>query len=193
MKRLALFLFLCLGSMLRADTYTFDLLPAGGTISGNAGSTIGWGYSIGNLSADRWLVIMSLNSGAFVHATPNILFDYPILAPGGMAIQAFNRFLGLGLMELALDHSLPGIVINSGEFLVEAQWWDGDPFLGGSYVSDADSIRVAYRAVANPSAVPEPSEIALLGIALGGCLFGIRARSGRNSASGPDQSTATRA
>ena len=33
-----------------ADTFAFNTIPSGGVISGPAGSTIGWGYSITNSS-----------------------------------------------------------------------------------------------------------------------------------------------
>jgi hypothetical protein len=172
MKRCALYLF-CLASVLRADSFTFDLLPTGGSISGTAGSVIGWGYSITNESTADWLVISHLNSDPFVDATPNVLFDFPILAPGATATASYDHVLGTGLMELALDGSLSTEVINSGNFVLDAEWWSGDPFGNGILLSQANPVSQPYQAVADPAVVPEPGTVSLLATS-GLCLFGFK-------------------
>ncbi|HYR88897.1 MAG TPA: hypothetical protein VE422_32780, partial [Terriglobia bacterium] len=66
-----------------ADPFTFSLLPAGGTVSGTPGSTVGWGYTVANLSTN-WLLTTNLSADLFLNGTPNALFDFPILAPGAL-------------------------------------------------------------------------------------------------------------
>jgi hypothetical protein len=158
MKRLAYSL-LFFASMLPAATVDFALLPADGTIYGTAGSTIGWGFSVTNNSAGQWLVFVNLNSDPFVSAIPSVLFDFPILSPGQTLTEDYAP--GQGLMELQLSSFLPGTVVNSGQFRLDAEWWDGDPLAGGSLVAEADPIVSPYRAVA--SSVPEPSTAVLAG------------------------------
>lgn len=158
-------------SLMPGATFSFDLLP-GSTLSGTAGSTIGWGYTLTNTSADQWLVPTNLNSGTFVSATPNVLFDFPILAPGATVTQAYDPVQGKGMMELIVDASLATTVVNTGTFVLDAEWWSGDPFAGGAYVADADSAMQSYRAELSPAAaVPEPSTV-VLGV-LGGGLLGL--------------------
>src|SRR5947209_3345811 len=65
-----------------ADVYDFALLPADGVISGDAGSTIGWGYSLTNRSSDKWLVTTGLSADPFIASQSKSLFDFPDLAPG---------------------------------------------------------------------------------------------------------------
>ena len=73
-----------------AEIYTFSLLPGDGHIAGAPGETVGWGYSIDNQSTSQWLVTTGLAPGAFQFGTPNLLFDFPILAPGSSATSPFN-------------------------------------------------------------------------------------------------------
>lgn len=159
-------------AVLPASTLTFQTLPAGGTISGSDGSIIGWGYSITNNSTDQWLVTTALNSDSFVAAVPTVLFDFPILSPGATVTEAFDPVHGTGLMQLLLDSSLSGQVINTGNFVLASEWWNGDPFNGGSYVSDGATTSQSYQAV---SSVPEPSTVALtiVGSAMF-CVAGLR-------------------
>ena len=70
----------------RAQTgsaWTFSLLPSNMQIAGDAGTTIGWGYSITNNST-YWLLPFTLaTDSTFQHATVTTNpFDYPALAPG---------------------------------------------------------------------------------------------------------------
>lgn len=180
MKRFFLLL-MWLSASLPAATVSFNLLPTGGSISGTAGSTIGWGYSLANLSADQWLVPVSLNASPFVAATPNVLFAFPILAPGASSTEAFNAGAGSGLLALLLSSSLNVPVVNTGQFELQAEWWNGNPLAGGSYLSTAAPVTQRYQATAlpqaAPQAVPEPSSAwqLLLGCA-GLAVAGLRRR-----------------
>ena len=163
MKRFSLIIMMS-ASLLPAATFSFELLPGGGAIQGNAGSSIGWGYSLANESPDEWLLTTSLNSDPFVSATPTILFNFPILPPGATVVQPYDSIAGTGLVELLLSSYSGNSVINSGQFEIEAQWWSGNPFAGGAYLADATPALQAYQAIA--TATPEPSSTAMVVIGL---------------------------
>ena len=61
---------LSLHAIALADSYTFSVTPTNGAISGTAGSTIGWGYSITNSSSTDWLVTSDLTASPFANGTP---------------------------------------------------------------------------------------------------------------------------
>jgi len=162
------------GSLCRADSFTFDLIPGSGNVTGPAGSTVGWGYSITNDSVADWLLTTNLNSDSFADGTATSLFDFPEVAPGATVTEAFDPINGIGLYELAWDPSAPTGFVNSGNFVLSAQWYDGDPFNGGSFIADAPDTNAAYSATVSssgPAPVPEPSSIFLFATAI--ALFGV--------------------
>jgi hypothetical protein len=159
----------CLASPLWADSITFDLLPSDGNVSGPPGSLVGWGYSLEDTDPSNWFVATDLNSDSFSNGTPTLLFDFPILAPGDTVTEAFDPVNGIGLFELQWDASAPAGFVNSGNFTLSGEWWDGDPLNGGNFIADAPDIALPYSAtVTSPSsAVPEPSSFVLLAWAVG--------------------------
>ncbi len=48
-----------------ADSFTFSSIPASGNISGPAGNSVGWGFSITNYSSSDWLVTTNLIADVF--------------------------------------------------------------------------------------------------------------------------------
>lgn len=149
-------------------------LPADGNISGQAGSTIGWGYQLDNHDTGLWLVLTGLSAGAFAHGVPSAVFDLPILAPGDQVSVAFDG--SNGLYGLTWDSDAAVGFVNAGEFLLTAQWYDGDPLAGGVLVESAEAIRLMYSAMvdARPDGeVAEPEALLLLAAGLLG-LWGRR-------------------
>jgi hypothetical protein len=181
MKRVLLSLVL-FASVLPAATIDFALLP-GATITGTAGSKIGWGYTVTDNSADEWLIFTDLNADPFASATPAILFDFPILSPGATVTREYDSTLRTGLLELTLNNVLLSQVTNTGNFVLGAQWWSGDPFSGGTYIEDADPVVVGYTAIASPASVPEPATGLLVGGVLSALLW--RRRRAKHSAGQP--------
>lgn len=178
--RAALAACLALGSAAAgAVPYAATLLPADGNAAGPAGTTIGWGYTVTNTDAALWLVFTGLSADTFYHGTPEALFDVPIVAPGS-AVN--NPYDGLnGLYALTWDSDAPEGFLNTGDFVLHAQWWDGDPLAGGHFVTDADEVRLAYAALVtppDPGTVPEPAS-ALLVLLGGGMLAAGRASARR--------------
>lgn len=155
------------GPLCRADIFTFDLIPANGDVAGTAGSIVGWGYSITNESATDWLLTINLNADSFLNGTATSLFDFPEVAPGQTVTELFDPINSIGLYELAWDPTAPAGFVNSGNFVLSAQWYDGDPFNGGNYIADAPDTNAAYSATVSPSSVPEPASIFLMVGALG--------------------------
>jgi hypothetical protein len=162
---------------LRADSYTFSLIPPSGDVSGAPGSTVGWGYTLDNESTSDWLVTSDLEAGTFLDGSPNVVFDFPDLAPGQSVTVPFDPVAGTGLYEFTWEGSAPIGFTNTGTFELDAQWWNGDPLNGGSYIADATSTDINYSAVVATSTatstVPEPSSLILCLVVLV-CLIGAR-------------------
>jgi hypothetical protein len=147
---------------LASDIFTFDPIPASGDVAGLAGSTVGWGYSITNESATDWLLTINLVSDTFLDGTVNLLFDFPEVAPGATVAESFDPVDSIGLYELTWDPDAPTGFVNSGNFVLSAQWYDGDPFNGGNYIADAPDTNAAYSATVSGSGVPEPASFLLI-------------------------------
>ena len=156
--------------ILRADSYSFTLIPATGERKRTAWFRHGWlGLSTGQHECERLACYFGLTSWNFLRRYSDALFDFPDLGPGNSVTVPFDPVMGSGLYELTWDGSAPIGFTNSGTFELDAQWWTGDPLTGGTFISDAPTIDVNYSAIVTAaSSVPEPSfTILLLVIALG--------------------------
>ena len=151
-----------------ADSFTFDTTPPGGGLSGPAGATLGWGYTITNESFTNWLVTTALNAGSFLYGSPNALFDFPILSPGQTANVSYDALSGLGLYEFTWDAGALVGFTNNGVFTVSAEWWSGDPVAEGSFViTAAQDMTTPYSVTVTggtqaQAPVPEPSTLLLV-------------------------------
>lgn len=164
LKHLCLGLALLAGtsSLLVADTFSFELIPPNGSISGPAEMTLGWGYSLSNNSSKDWLVTTALNADAFLYGSPNSVFDFPVLNPGAELIANFDPSIPAGLYEFTWDASAPSGATNTGDFTLSAQWWTGDPLMGGVFLANADTLSVPYSV---SLFTPEPESLGLILIA----------------------------
>jgi protein-disulfide isomerase len=157
---------LSLVSPLPADIL-FSVVPSDGNVSGPPGSLVGWGYSLMNTDPLNWFMSTNLNSDSFSNGTPTLLFDFPILSPGTTVTEPFDPMNGIGLFELLWDSSAASGFVNSGDFVLSGQWWDGDPLNGGNFIANAPDISLPYTATVNASGggggggVPEPSSLVL--------------------------------
>jgi hypothetical protein len=150
-----------------ADIWEVSLLP-GDSISGPAGSTIGWGYSITNESTTQWLVLENLTESPFQDVSSlDSVFDYPIVAPGETVAENYLEGTS-GLLGLTWSSSAPLYFVDSGDFVFSADWYSGDPLAGGVDLGGAPENTVDYTAQVLPAqaAVPEPSAVVLLGTIL---------------------------
>jgi len=148
---------LCLCPPADADTWTLTLIPSSGNIAGPAGSTLGWGYTIANNSSNT-LVLTGISADPFLNASPSaFVFDFPIIGPNASVTTFYSTGLA-GLYELTWDPTAPGGFVNSGTFLLNADWCDA---AGGCLV--APDATANYTATVLPgAAVPEPTTLVLL-------------------------------
>jgi hypothetical protein len=167
-----------------AELYTFTPLgPETLSGPGGVGSVTGWGYTIQNQSSSDWLVTTGLTAGAVFHAIPELLFDFPAVAPGATATVLYNPGPPAnGLYQLVWDANAPAGFVNSGSFALEAQWWSGDPLAGGAFLATAPTVSGPY----STATTPEPAATGML--ALSFLLFGatkaFRRRKGVRQSSG---------
>lgn len=163
-----------------ADDVTLTLLAAG-NLSGPAGSTVGWGYTITN-NTSNWLESLSLDVGSFTNGTPNLIFDFPNVGPNGSVTEDFSVVTTgscssppCGLYEFTWDSNASVGTVNSGTFTVSSEYFSGDPANPASTdLGPAPDASANYSVIAaSPIAVtPEPSTVLLLLIGLGGfCLW----------------------
>jgi hypothetical protein len=72
-----------------------------------------------------------------------------------------------GLYQIALSAGASNGSVDSGNFMLSAQWYDGNPSTGGAFIAEAIETSAAYTAtVAATSAVPEPSSSVMLAAAI---------------------------
>lgn len=147
-----------------AGTLDFSVLPTTGHLPGAPGSTIGWGYSLTNESSTDWLVTTALNTGPFLHAVPTLVFDFPVLNPGASVTVPFDFSVSTGLFELTWDSSAPIGFSNSGNFVLSAEWWTGDPFLDGLFITTAPDTMQPYSATVVVAPEPQPWMLLASGI-----------------------------
>lgn len=158
------------------SNWTFSLPQS--NISGAAGLTIGWGYTITNNSTN-WLWATDLTStSVFQHGTATTNpFDLPVLAPGTSVEVDYTG--NTGLADLTWDSNAPVGYVNAGKFQLTSYYYDGDPFAGGSYIGSAGTQEADYQASVS-SPVPEASSIVSFGLLLllgtGGAVWGVRRR-----------------
>jgi hypothetical protein len=122
-----------------------------------------------------WFVSTDLNSDSFVNGTPTELLGFPDLGPGDNVTEPFDPVNGIGVYDLQWDPSAPVGTVNSGNFVLSGEWWDGDRLNDGNFIDDATDTALPYSApvTASTSGSPEPSTLVLFtcGISL---LIGLR-------------------
>jgi len=162
-----LLLAICLSALpgLAADMYTFDVSPAE-NVSGPGGlfTLTGWGYTIQNQSSSDWLVTTSLGADSFLYATPQLIFNFPDLAPGTNVTVPYDPVTPAGLYQILWDSNVPPGFVNSGTFTLSAQWWTGDPTTGGTLIGAAPDASEPYSATL--ASAPEPESKSFVALSL---------------------------
>lgn len=150
-------------------TFSFGTLPATGAVAGPAGSTVGWGYTITNNSLTDWLVPTALNEGVFLNLdptvvpNPDVLFDFPVVAPGQTVTLAYTPNTA-GLFQITWASTAPQGFVNSGLFVLSADFYNANPLVNPSAVDlgHAPNVSAPYSA----TVVPEPATLLLLSAGL---------------------------
>lgn len=171
----ALFL-LVLGIQAKADTISLTLNPANGAITGTAGSTVGWGFTLTNLGADFAVVTGSdFCVGAPSSPCSNSLGTYTdfvgaqfIVAgpsPESSSItQTFDISLMTGIGSFNINLGATGSVL--GEILLTYDLYSVSPndpnFLPTDIVSLGNSLTAPASVTVAGQAVPEPGSFLLL-------------------------------
>jgi PEP-CTERM motif len=156
----------------RADSVSFTATPT--DVSGPAGSTVGWGYTITNNSTTDYLDINSIDSDLY-SATDGIpdasIFNFPNLAPGQTVTQAYDPVDGLGLFQFTWNAGVAVGTTESGLFGLYGAFCDAsDPFcVDDGDVQGSDVAFASYSATVVPAAgvpTPEPGTLLLCGLGL---------------------------
>ncbi len=149
----------------QADSFSFITEPNPGNVSGIAGSTVGWGYSITNNSASNYLALTGIDSDLFlaVDGTPNAaIFDFPVLAPFQTITESYDPVNFFGLFQFTWNPAVPVGTTETGAFTVFAQFCDAADLsnCGGTVSASADYTAAVISTF--PAPVPEPSSFLLL-------------------------------
>ena len=170
---------LCIAWSASADPVTLELAPAAGSLAGNPGSTIGWGFSLTNATSDFLVVANSFfceggQTPASSTCSPRLGVYSDIVAgnatvvdPGSMVTQAFDAHGSSGLGSYTIWSSAAKGQIDSGSISVVYDLFNADPFTQSATQIGGDQIvsTVAQVSVGTSvTSVPEPALPLLSGL-----------------------------
>jgi len=152
----------------RADSLTFTVIPA--DVSGPAGKTVCWGFSISNTSTSGdYLDISFIDSDVFADGTADgSIFTLAPLAPGQTATQLYDPVDSLGLFQFTWNSGVPVGTTESGQFRLTGAFCDPtvDQFCAEDHsVASIVLASADYSATVSPTGVvttPEPSSVCLM-------------------------------
>ena len=167
---------LCFAMSAYGGPITLTLLPSS-SISGAAGSTVGWGYQITNTTSN-WLETSNVAADIFTNGTPSVIFDFPVIAPGATVTEAFSKTVtaacpvpNCGLFQFTWNAGAPAGATNSGTFSISSEYFGTNPLTDPNALDLGPSpdATAAYTVSLAGPAIPEPSTTVLL--SLGGLLM----------------------
>ena len=165
----------------RADDISLTLDPANGALTGSAGSTVGWGFTVTNITVD-WLFITASDfcvGAVNSPCTPNAIgtytdfagaFQFLVVGPDPESpsiTEAFDPALFTGLGIFAIDPAATGsisgaIAVTYDLYSVDPNSMDFDP--NADIVSAGNLLLVPASVTVKDSTVsiPEPGVWVLL-------------------------------
>jgi hypothetical protein len=166
-------------------TAVFAFDPIGGSLSGNPGATIGWGFSIQDttefvlVSESSFCPTGSTASDLPCSSTIGTYTDFstniPVVGPSPdqpSVTQAFILATQQGYGSFHINTTATAGTVMSGEIAIVYDLFTGDPNSGGAQIGgDNFTFLPASITVTSAAGVPEPSAMVPLGIAL---LWGFR-------------------
>lgn len=180
-------LILLLGSAVTslATPVSFSLLPETGSLSGDPGSTVGWGFSLTNGTGDFLVVANSSfcdggqNPVAGTCAphlgvySDTVAGNATVLAPGSTMTQAFDLKSASGLGSYSIWSSAAPGQTDTGSLSLVYDLFDSNPFTGSATQIGGDQMVSASAQVtveAAATAVPEPALPLISGVIVLGML-----------------------
>lgn len=170
LARCTLLATLVAGGAFSAPILTLD--PSPGNISGLAGSTIGWGFTL-SPDAVNWTLItavqMNVTSIGFFQDYLSAWVSANAFALGPGAAPLVQSFIpgvpgadARGVAGVTINPNAPLGPI-TGFIDISYELYDADPFLGGNLVSVGNSFTPAFQITV--SDIPEPGTASLLAAA----------------------------
>jgi hypothetical protein len=166
---------------------TFQLDPTGGAISGLAGNTVGWGFSLSN--TENFLVVTSASFEPttdlgtftdFISAPDNFFVVGPGLGASTTWSQTFDASKQTGLGSFAISSSATAGSSAFGQIMVSYDLFSVSP-LDPNFNPDTDTLSngnlISSNASVTNSVVPLPAAAWLFLTGLGGVCFGVRKQS----------------
>jgi hypothetical protein len=176
-------LLLALGTHAKANDISLTLDPPGGAISGAAGTTVGWGFTLTNLGTDFAVVTgsdfcvgppVSPCSNALGTYTDFIGLQFIVAGPppeNSSITQTFDNGLMTGVGSFAINPGATGSVL--GEIVLTYDLFSVSPN-DPTFDPTADAVSNG-NFLTTPASVtvttPEPGSLLLLASGLVGCLL----------------------
>ena len=172
-------LFTARAARAQSDSVTFTVLPP--DVSGPAGTTVGWGYSIANNSTTNYLDINYIDSTVFTNGISDsspFLFSYSTLAPGATETQLYDPVNNLGLFQFTWNVGVATGTTDAGIFGLTGAFCNPSDILCATDLSVPNTVLATgdYTATVIPASgtpVFEPSSVLLLVSGLCAIGFGI--------------------
>jgi hypothetical protein len=126
------------------SVFQFNLVPSGGSVTGAAGNSIGWGYTVTNNSRDEWLYLNAASSTiAFQGGTLKPVFDFPVIPPNTTVTVPWSAGSS-GIFEFAID-SGASAGSQTGLFTVSAEWFIENPANADCKFDDTAKVELLRR------------------------------------------------
>ena len=165
-------LLLAFASRAKADDVTLTLDPLGGAISGAAGTTVGWGFTLDSPTDYAFVDYTDFAGPNFVDAGP-APYESPSVS------ESFDNSSSSGIGSFAINPGATGSV--DGEIVLVYDLYsldytnpNFDPV--ADLISSGNILTATASVTVGSSSVPEPGALSLLAIGFAACLLATKFR-----------------